>query len=99
MTEVRMTILEAIARKQAIRARYNGGEVILAPHLMYERHGDLFIGALNLGKTWRDDAERQLGQFKLRGLGDVALAGETFEPLPSFEAVPPRADDTLVFAI
>lgn len=99
MTEARMTILEAIARKQAIRARYNGGEMTLAPHLLYERHGDLFVGALNLGKAWREDDTRQLGQFKLCGLGGVALADETFEPLPTFEPVPPRADDTLVFAI
>lgn len=99
MNQVRVTILEAIARRRAISARYNGGTLTLAPHLLYERHGDLFVGAFNLSKAWRSEDERQLGHFKLRGLGDVALSDETFEPLPTYEAVTPRAGDTLVFAI
>ena len=39
MIENRLTIMEAIARKQAVSARYNGGEMILAPYLLFERHG------------------------------------------------------------
>ncbi|WP_245647543.1 WYL domain-containing protein [Novosphingobium lentum] len=91
--------MEAIARKRAIVARYNGSEIKLAPHLMFERRGDLFVSALNMSKDWRTDDERKLGQFKLAGLGGTALLDERFEPLPSFDAATPRSDDTLILAI
>ena len=91
--------MEAIARKHVIVARYNGEMVKLAPHLLFERRGDLFTSALNMGKTWRADDERRLGLFKLAGLGAVELLDERFDPLPQFEAQAPRADDTLILAV
>lgn len=99
MDKIRVTLMEAIARQQLVETRYNGETIKLAPHLLFERHGDLFIGALNLGKNWRSDDERKLGQFKLAGLGSAELLDETFEPLPSYQAAAPRIDDTLVLAI
>ncbi|MGN6357744.1 MAG: hypothetical protein ACTHLU_09730 [Novosphingobium sp.] len=99
MDHIRVTLMKAIARQQAVATRYNGERIRLAPHLLFERHGDLFIGALNLGKNWRADDERRLGQFKLAGLGGAELLDETFEPLPSYQPAPPRADDTLILAI
>jgi hypothetical protein len=94
-----MTMLEAISRKKTVEALYNGAVIRLAPHLMFERHGDLFVSALNLGKVWRSDEEPRLGQFKLAGLGNAALLEEAFEPLPTFEPAAPRADDVLVLAV
>ena len=99
MIENRLTIIEAIARKQAVSARYDGGEMILAPHLLFERRGDLFVRALNLSKVMRTDVECELGQFKLEGLAMVALTDVAFEPLPTYQAVTPRPDDTLIFAV
>ena len=99
MNENRLTIMEAIARKHAVSAFYNGGEMILAPHVLFERRGDLFVSALNLSKARRADAEVQLGQFKLEGLAMVALTEVDFEPDPSYQAITPRVDDTLIFAI
>lgn len=99
MDNIRVTMLEAIARQRVVAARYNGERIKLAPHLLFERHGDLFIGALNLGKNWRADAEPRLGQFKLAGLDGAELLDETFDPLPSYQAAAPRAEDTLVLAI
>lgn len=98
-SETRLTLIEAIARKQAVVARYNGSDIKLAPHLLFERHGDLFVGALNLSKAWRAGDEPQLGQFKLAGLAAARLLPETFDTLPSFAAAPPRSDDTLILAI
>jgi hypothetical protein len=98
-SDPRLTLMEAIARQQAITARYNGGDVKLAPHLLFERHGDLFVRALNLSKTWSHDDERRLGQFKLTGLAATELLDEKFEPLPSFEASAPRSDDTVILAV
>ena len=41
MSDTRLKLIEAIARKQAVTARYNGDEIKLAPHLLFERRGDL----------------------------------------------------------
>lgn len=99
MDEIRVKLMEAIARQKIVSTRYNGEQIRLAPHLLFERHGDLFIGALNLSKNWRADDERRLGQFKLAGLGTATLLDEGFDPLPSYQPAAPRADDTLVLAI
>lgn len=99
MTDTRLKLIEAIARKKTVAARYNGGLLKLAPHVLFERHGDLFVSALNLSKTWRTDEERRLGQFKLAGLEATELLEETFDPLPSYEAAAPRSDDTLILTV
>lgn len=99
MSETRIKLIEAIARKRTVAAHYNGGLVRLAPHLLFERRGDLFVSALNMSKSWRTDEERRLGQFKLAGLVAAELLNESFDPLPSYQAVAPRSDDTLILAI
>jgi len=99
MSETRLKLMEAIARKQAVTARYNGNVIKLAPHLLFERHGDLFISALNMSKSWRADDEQRLGQFKLAGLAAMELLEEHFDPLPTYEPATPRSDDTLILAI
>lgn len=99
MPDTRITLMEAITRQRLVSIRYNGQTLRLAPHFLFERHGDLFIGALNLGKNWRSDDEPRLGQFKLAGLGGAELLDESFDPLASYEPAAPRADDRLVMAI
>ena len=89
MDETRLKVMEAIARRRRVTALYNGTRMTLAPHQMFERHGALFISALNLDKAWRSDDERRLGHFKLDGLGAAQVEDEEFEPLPSFEAAAP----------
>ena len=95
----RMVLFEAIARKRAVTAQYNGVQMRLAPHVLFERRGDLFLSALNMTKNWRSDDEKHLGHFKLDGLGETALTDEGFDPLPSFRPTAPQPDDTLVLAI
>jgi hypothetical protein len=92
-------IIEAIVLKRAICAEYNGGEMLLAPHRMFSRHGELFVSALNLRKNWRSEEERRLGHFKLVGLSKTAITPEVFEPLPSNENTLPRETDEEVFSI
>lgn len=99
MIESRITLMEAIARKRAVAAQYNGERIKIAPHLLFERRGDLFVGALNMSKVWRTDEERRLGQFKLTGLVAPELLDETFAPLPEYEAVPPHPDDALLLTV
>lgn len=97
--DVRLKLIEAIVRVRAVVARYNGELMKLAPHILFERHGDLFVSALNLGKNRPTEEAVRLGQFKLAGLEAVELLDEPFEPVASFAAAPPRPDDTLVLAI
>jgi len=94
-----MTLMEAIACKKTVMAQYNGGQVKLAPHLLFERHGDLFVSALNLSKTWRANEEPRLGQFKLAGLIAPELLDETFAPISGYEPTPPRSDDALLLTV
>src|SRR3546814_20449694 len=96
--DTRLKLMEAIARRRMSSASYNGNRMTLAPHLMFERRGDLFVSALNLGKNWRSEEERRLGHFKLDGLGAAALLKSGFEPLPSFDAAVPQHDDQLILA-
>lgn len=98
MSEARLKILEAIARRKIITVIYNGAAMRLAPHMMFERHEDFFVIALNLNKDWREGEEKRLGQFKVAGLGDISLTDATFQPLGNFDGVPPRADDLLILA-
>lgn len=99
MDEIRINLLKAITSKQIVETRYNGELIRLAPHLMFERHGDLFVRALNVGKNRRADDEPQLGQFKLAGLGGAELLDETFEAVPSYQPSAPRIGDTVVLSI
>lgn len=98
-SQARLTLMEAIARKRAVAAYYNGAPLKLAPHLLFERRGDLFVSALNMSRNRRADEAPRLGQFKLAGLVASELLDEPFDPLPSYEAAPPRPDDTLILAI
>ena len=98
-SDPRLVLFEAIARKRAVTAQYNGVQMRLAPHLLFERRGDLFLSALNLTKNWRADDEKYLGYFKLDGLAETTLTEEGFDPLPAFEPTVPQPDDTLVLAI
>ena len=99
MNDSRLKVMEAIARQKAIEARYNGKLIKLAPHLLFERRGDLFVSALNLSKHWRTEEDRRLGQFKLSGLTTPHLLEESFDPLPSYDPAAPHNDDTLLLAI
>jgi len=99
MTEMRMKFMEAVARRKIISARYNGSMMNLAPHLIFERHGELYMTALNLGKVQSLSDGPRLGQFKLAGLKEPVLSEESFEPVPAFDAKPPRSDDMIVLAI
>jgi len=95
----RLAVMEAITRLRAVSALYNGAVVKLAPHQIFERRGDLFLAALNLGKNWRSEEEKRLGQFKFAGLSDVKLLPDGVTPLPSYDGVPPRPEDVLILSI
>lgn len=92
-------IIEAIATRRLIRASYNDAALVLAPHHLFERHGELFVGAFNPAKGRRSDEAPKLGYFMLKGLSAIGVTDEEFEPLEDLPAALPRETDTLVFAI
>jgi hypothetical protein len=75
---------EAIGRKTCVTAVYNKVAVQVAPHIVYTKHGDLFVDAVVVLRDGKPPRETKLGTFKLAGLSAVAPTRKTFEPLPVF---------------
>lgn len=74
-----VTILQAIAERRRLHAVYNRVAMTLAPHILYTRHGEMYLDAVALEKNGAPPREKKLGTFKVAGLNDLALADEVFE--------------------
>jgi hypothetical protein len=91
---------EAIARKRCVGGTYNKREMILAPHQMFERHGDLFVRAVTVEIDGQKPREAKLGTFKLSGLKDVAITRKLFRPQANLlAAAEPHIADNVVSAV
>ena len=88
---------EAIARKRCVSGVYNKRAVILAPHLLFERHGDLHVRAVTVEIDGEKPREAKLGTFRLSGLREVALTRKLFRPQRELlaSAEPHVADKTV----
>ena len=71
-------VFEAIVKQLAIAASYNRGEVTLAPHIIYTRHGELYVDAVTLERDGKPPKETKLGAFKLAGLSPLRLTARRF---------------------
>ncbi|MBO9711947.1 MAG: hypothetical protein J7495_03445 [Sphingomonas sp.] len=92
-------LFEAIATKRCVEATYNGGHVVLAPHVAFVRHGDLFAGAITIERDGNPPREEKIGIFKLDGLVDLKISERIFGRSPLFDPRDPRfADSTLIAA-
>ncbi|MDF0489268.1 hypothetical protein PX554_14100 [Sphingomonas sp. H39-1-10] len=91
------TVFEGIVRQRCLAATYNRTEVTLAPHIIYTRHGDLFIDGVVLERDGRPPKELKLGTFKLAGLTGLRLTPRAFKANPLFIPSDPKyADSTLM---
>lgn len=79
-------ILEAIVRQRCIAATYNRADIIVAPHVLYTRHGELYVDAITVSRNLVMAREIKLGTYKLSGLSAVRLTGREFEPSALFVA-------------
>lgn len=79
------TIFEAIVKRQCVAATYNRGMVVLAPHIIYTRHGELYVDAMTVTRDGTPPREPKLGTFKLDGLVDLTLRDDAFEISALFE--------------
>jgi len=79
------TMFEAIVRQRAVTATYNKGVVTIAPHILYTRHGEIYVDAVTVERDGKPPREEKLGTFKLDGLGEPALTDRPFVPSGLFE--------------
>lgn len=79
------TIFEAIVKQRCINATWNRDWFVLAPHVIYTRHGEVFIDAITIARNGMLPREEKLGTFKVAGLGDPRLTGREFTPSALFE--------------
>ncbi len=91
--------LEALALRKCVAATYNRMAVQLAPHILYTRHGELYVDAVTLERDGRAPAEMKLGSFKLAGLHEPQLVDRRFAPQAMFDPSQDRYAGTTVFAI
>lgn len=86
------TVFEAIVRMQCIAASYNRTEVTLAPHVLYTKHGELYLDGVVLLRDGRPPKDGKVGSFKLIGLGGVRLTPRRFAIHPLFDRTLQRYD-------
>lgn len=92
-------VLEAIALRKCIEATYNRMAVKLAPHILYTRHGELFVDAVTVERDGQPPRETKLGTFKLAGLQIREIVSRTFQAEPVFNPADPKYDGVTLFAV
>lgn len=92
-------VLEAIALGTCIEAVYNRLKVILAPHILYTRHDELYLDAVTVEREGLPPREVKLGSFKLTGLKDMALTDRAFTREPIFDPGDSRYQGVTLFAV
>ncbi len=89
----------AIAHQLCVRASYNRGLVILAPHILYTRSGDRFADAVVIDRNGAKPAEMKLGTFKLSGLRGAVITSEPFNPFDGYDAGDDRYAERIIARI
>ena len=77
-------VFEAVVKKQAIAATYNRGAVTLAPHIVYTKHGEIYLDAVTLERDGKPPKEEKIGAFKLSGLTGLRITPRRFTPSELF---------------
>lgn len=93
------TILEAIVRKRCVSARYNGGDVVLAPHALFQRHDSLYVAAATISRDGSPPREEKIGAFKLDGLGDLRATEQDFFTSSVWDPADPRFAGQVLMAV
>ncbi len=93
------TILEAIVKQRCVTAVWNRDKVVLAPHVIYTRHGELFADAVTVARNNMLPREPKLGTYKIAGLADLKLSQRGFEPSDLFEPEAEKYAGTALMAV
>lgn len=92
-------VFEAIVKKLALAATYNRGEVVLAPHILYTKHGEIYVDAVTIEREGKPPKEMKLGAFKLAGLSPLRLTARRFSRSDLFHPHDARYTDVTLMAI
>ena len=80
------TVLEGIVRQRCLSTTYNRTRMILAPHILYTRHGALYMDAAVVSREGMLPREGKMGTFKLDGLKDLTVLERDFTISALFDA-------------
>jgi len=89
----------AIANKLCVRAVYNKGDVVMAPHVLFERHGAPHVDAVVYERDGVAPAEEKLGTYRLSGLRDVVLTSQPSHLFAEFDAKADRYSEKMLACI
>jgi hypothetical protein len=92
-------LLEAIARRVCVTCVYNKTNVVLAPHIVYTKHDELFVDAVPVEREGKPPRELKVGTFKLAGLNDTAITARKFDRFNGFDPRDPKYSGVTIFAI
>lgn len=92
-------VFEAIVKQQALSATYNRGEVTLAPHIVYTKHGEFYVDAVTLERDGKPPREPKIGAFKIAGLGAMRVTPRRFTPSEMFDPREDRYDGVTLLAV
>lgn len=92
-------ILEAIALRRHLGARYNKLGLVLAPHVLYRRNDSFFIDAITITREGAEPREPKVGSYNLAGLSELEVLEVTFDIHPLFNRMDPKYRDNTLFMI
>ncbi|EZP48895.1 hypothetical protein BW41_03897 [Sphingomonas sp. RIT328] len=93
------TMFEAIVRQLAVTATYNKGTVTIAPHILYTRHGEIYVDAVTMERDGKPPREEKVGTFKMDGLGAPTLTDTRFTPSSLFEPAAEKYEGVTLMAV
>jgi hypothetical protein len=92
-------ILEAIALRQHLGARYNKLELVLAPHVLYKRNDSYFIDAITILRNSEEPKEPKVGSYNLAGLSELTVLDDKFDVHPLFDRMDVKYRGNTLFMI
>lgn len=93
------TILEAIVRRRCIAVTYNRQHIILAPHILYTRHGELHVDAVAVERDGKSPRELKIGTYRLSGLGGISATDRDFFAVAEFDPGAERYQGETLLAV
>ncbi|MEO5867825.1 MAG: hypothetical protein ABIS14_09425 [Sphingomonas sp.] len=93
------SVLEAIVRGRCLTATYNRTAIVLAPHILYTRHDELFVDGVVLERDGQSPREAKVGAYKLAGLSGIALTDRGFFRDPLFQPGDPKYQGVTLMAV
>jgi len=88
-----------IEQQLGLRAAYNRGPVILAPHILYGRGGALFLDAVVLERDGTRSEGDALATFKLSTLRDPVTIMEPIAITRAFDAGHARYSEHIIASV